>query len=79
MQMADVLIRDVPDTVVAELDAAAARAGVSRVEYLRRTLAAEADRSRHDARSPATRADWAQLGALISDLADEEVMRGAWT
>ena len=77
--MADVLIRDVPDVVVAELDAAAARAGISRVEYLRRTLAKEAERASRDTRPPLGQQDWARLGALISDLADEEVIREAWT
>lgn len=51
--MADILIRDVPDETLAELDAAADRVGISRVEYLRRTLAAEADRAARDARPPA--------------------------
>ncbi|WP_250284218.1 MULTISPECIES: type II toxin-antitoxin system VapB family antitoxin [unclassified Frankia] len=77
--MADILVRDVPDTVLAELDAAAARAGISRVEYLRRTLAAEAERASRDARPPLARTDWARLGGLISDLTDEDVMRGAWS
>ncbi|WP_239307884.1 MULTISPECIES: antitoxin [unclassified Frankia] len=77
--MADILVRDVPDVVLAELDAAAARAGISRVEYLRRTLAAEAERASRDAHPPLAREDWAQLNELISDLADEDVMRGAWS
>jgi hypothetical protein len=77
--MADVLVRDVPDVVLAELDAAAARAGISRVEYLRRMFAAEAERASRDARPPLGREDWAQLNELISDLADEDVMRGAWS
>ncbi|WP_462187308.1 MULTISPECIES: type II toxin-antitoxin system VapB family antitoxin [unclassified Frankia] len=77
--MADILVRDVPDAVLAELDAAAARAGISRVEYLRRTLAAEAERASRDTRPPLGRENWAQLHDLISDLADEDVMRGAWS
>jgi hypothetical protein len=77
--MADILIRDVPDETLAELDAAAARAGISRVEYLRRTLAAEADRAARDARPPLTRDDWTQFHELTADLADEDVMRGAWS
>jgi hypothetical protein len=77
--MADILIRDVPDAIVAELDAAADRAGISRVEYLRRALAAEAYRVTRDSRSPLGRDDWSRLGDLTSDLADEEVMRGAWS
>jgi hypothetical protein len=75
-EVADILIRDVPDETLAELDAAAARAGVSRVEYLRRTLTAEANRV---IRPPLTRDDWRHLHALTADLADEDVMRGAWS
>lgn len=40
--MADVLIRDVPEDVLAAVDAHAARQGLSRVEYIRRRLAADA-------------------------------------
>jgi len=79
LEVADILIRDVPDETIAELDAAAARAGVSRVEYLRRTLAAEADRVAGGVRPPLTRDDWKRLHALTADLADEDVMRGAWS
>lgn len=77
--MADILIRDVSDETLAELDAAAARAGISRVEYVRRALAAEADRSARGAMSPLTRDDWKRLQELTADLADDDVMRGAWS
>ena len=40
--MADLLVRDVPDDVVAALDAHAARLGLSRSEYVRRRLAQDA-------------------------------------
>ena len=40
--MTDVLIRDVPEAVVAALDARASRLGLSRSEYLRRRLAQDA-------------------------------------
>lgn len=40
--MADVLIRDVPDEVIAMVDAHAARLGLSRSEYVRRRLAQDA-------------------------------------
>ncbi len=40
--MADVLVRDVPEEVLAGVDAHAARLGLSRVEYIRRRLAADA-------------------------------------
>ena len=77
--MADILIRDVSDETLAELDAAASRTGVSRVEYIRRTLAAEAERSARGALAPLTRDDWTRLHDLTADLADDDVMRGAWS
>ncbi len=40
--MTDVLIRDVPDDVLAGVDARANKLGLSRVEYIRRRLAADA-------------------------------------
>ena len=40
--MTDVLIRDVPDEVIAALDAHAGRLGLSRSEYVRRRLAEDA-------------------------------------
>ena len=78
-QVADILIRDVSDETLAELDAAAGRAGISRVEYVRRTLAAEADRAARGALSPLTRDDWTRLQDLTADLADDDVTRGAWS
>ena len=39
--MTDILIRDVPDEVLAAIDANARRAGLSRTEYIRRTLSRE--------------------------------------
>ena len=40
--MVDVLIRDLSEAVLAGVDAHAARLGLSRVEYIRRRLAADA-------------------------------------
>ena len=40
--MPDMLIRDLPEEVVAALDARAARLGISRSEYVRRRLAQDA-------------------------------------
>ena len=40
--MTDVLIRDVPDDVIAAVDARAGRLGLSRSEYVRRRLAQDA-------------------------------------
>lgn len=44
--MADVLIRDVPDDVLAALDVLASRLGISRTEYIRRRLAQDARAAR---------------------------------
>ena len=44
--MPDILIRDVPDDVVAAIDAKAQRAGLSRTEYLRRALSRERSEER---------------------------------
>ncbi|HPE13535.1 MAG: antitoxin [Actinobacteria bacterium] len=72
--MAEVLIRDVPEAVLAGVDAHAARLGLSRVEYIRRRLASDAASSRtmvsvDDLRSFADR---------FTDLADVEIMGEAW-
>ena len=72
--MTDVLVRDVPDDVVAALDARASRLGLSRTEYLRRRLAQEAVTSPE----PVTVEHLSVFAATFSDLADGEVMKGAW-
>ena len=72
--MTDVLIRDVPDEVVAAIDDRARRLGISRSEYLRRALARE--------RRPAVTVSAADLGLLaeqFTDLADPDVMGDAWS
>jgi hypothetical protein len=73
MAMTDVLIRDVPDDIVAAIDTNAGRLGLSRSEYLRRTLA-------HAAHKPGavTVDDLTRFGSRFADLADDEVMRQAW-
>lgn len=71
--MSDVLIRDVPDDVVAAIDANALRLGVSRTEYLRRALARE--------RRPSGVVgvdDLAVFGERFGALADDEVIEQAW-
>lgn len=70
----DVLVRDVPEDVVAALDARAARLGLSRSQYLRRRLAQEAVSTAQ----PVTAADLTEFAATFADLADPEVMKGAW-
>jgi len=72
--MTDVLVRDVPEDVVAALDARAARLGLSRSEYLRRRLAQEAVASPE----PVTVAHLAAFSDTFADLTDPKVMRGAW-
>ena len=72
--MTDVLVRDVPDDVVAALDARASRLGLSRSEYLRRRLAQEAVISPQ----PVTVESLTAFAHTFADLADDEVMKGAW-
>lgn len=72
--MADMLIRDVPDRVLAAVDAHAGRLGLSRSEYVRRRLAQDAEMT---GASVAT-SDLARLSELIADLGDPDVMDEAW-
>lgn len=72
--MTDVLVRDVPDDVVAALDARASRLGLSRSEYLRRRLAQEAV----TAERPVTVDHLTAFAETFSDLTDAEVMKDAW-
>jgi hypothetical protein len=72
--MADVLIRDVPDEVIAALDAHAGRLGVSRSEYVRRRLAQDAEVSG----SSVDVSDLVRLAELTADLGDPDVMARAW-
>ena len=72
--MPDILIRDVPDDVVAAIDAKARRAGLSRTEYLRRTLA----RERIDDSGEVTIEDLARFTQTFADLDDPDVMGQAW-
>lgn len=69
--MTDILIRDVPDEVVAALDSNAVRAGLTRAEYLRRVLAEQ--------QGPAvTREHLDRFAERTADLTDPEVMSAAW-
>lgn len=72
--MSDVLIRDIPDDVLAGIDARAEQLGLSRVEYIRRRLAQDA----RTARVPVGRDDLQRFGAAVTGLADEDLMRQAW-
>lgn len=73
-KMSDVLIRDIPDDVLASLDAIAARLGLSRTEYIRRRLAQDAQ----TARVTVTAADLRRLRGAVAGLGDPELMRQAW-
>lgn len=73
-KMTDVLVRDLPDDVVAALDVRAARLGLSRSEYLRRRLTQEAVSSPQ----AVTVEHLAAFAETFSDLAEAEVMKGAW-
>jgi len=70
----DILIRDVPDDVLAAIDAKARRAGLSRAEYLRRTLARERSENATDCSVD----DLARFADRFSDLGDADVMDDAW-
>lgn len=72
--MTDMLIRDVPDDVIAALDAHAGRLGLSRSEYVRRRLAQDAALPG----SPVSVKDLVRFADDFADLADPDVMSGAW-
>ncbi len=72
--MTDVLIRDVPDDVVAAIEAKARRLGLSRTEYLRRQMVRVASTSDE----PVSVESLRQFAQIFADLGDPEVMRGAW-
>jgi len=73
--MADILIRDIPDEVVNALDARAKHFGLSRTEFLRRTLKREAS-IRPGGR--VTIEDLRRFSEMAQDLKDDEIMRRAW-
>ena len=68
--MTDVLVRDVPEAVIAALDAQAARMGVSRSELLRRNLARDAARGSESV----TAEHLVAFGLTFADLADDRAM-----
>jgi Ribbon-helix-helix protein, copG family len=72
--MGDVLIRGVPDDVLAALDQRATRLGLSRTEYIRRRLAQDA----RTATVSVTVDDWCRFADAHSDLANPAVMGRAW-
>jgi plasmid stability protein len=72
--MTDMLIRDVPDDVIAAVDARASRLGLSRSEYVRRRLAQDAA----TVGAAVTTQDLVQFADVFGDLADPAVMSQAW-
>jgi hypothetical protein len=70
----DILIRGVPDDVIAAIDVKAQRLGLSRTEYLRRTLARERDATPTEV----SVADLAAFTDTFADLADPDVIDRAW-
>jgi len=72
--MADILIRGLPEEILAELDARAAKLGVSRTEYIRRRLT-------QDTAYPTVAvavADLQHFATTFADLDDADVMSRAW-
>lgn len=72
--MANILIRDVPDEVMAAIDARVERVGLSRMAYLQRVL----ERERAHDMGPVTAERLAQAASLARDIDDPEVMARAW-
>ena len=72
--MTDILIRNVPDEVLAAIDVKAKRVGLSRTEYLRRAL----ERERVQNAGPVTVEQLERTALLAQDLDDPDVMSGAW-
>jgi hypothetical protein len=72
--MTDVLIRGVPDDVLAVIEAKARRLGLSRTEYLRRLMVRVASTSDESV----TRDSLQRFAETFADLGDPEIMRQAW-
>lgn len=72
--MSDVLIRDIPDDVLAGLDVLAGRLGLSRSEYIRRRLAQDAQ----TARAQVTVDHLRRFADTFGDLGDPGLMALAW-
>jgi hypothetical protein len=73
--MTDILIRDVPDDILAAIDTKAKRVGLSRTAYLRRALEREGTASA----GPVTVESLENVSMLAADLDDRSVMSDAWS
>ena len=74
VETADIVIRDVPEGLVAALSARAQRLGLSLDEYARRRLAQDVA----NLRSPVEVADLTRFAVAFADLGDRDVMSQAW-
>lgn len=74
MCVGDLLIRDVPEDVLAGLAARAAALGLSRAEYVRRRLTQDG----RTADVAVAAADLRRLSEACAGLADPDLMRRAW-
>jgi hypothetical protein len=72
--VADVLIPDVPEDVIAAIDLKAQRLGLSRADYLLRVLT----RERAFQPVPVSVADLTSFAETFADLDDPNVMSRAW-
>lgn len=72
--MPNVLIRGLSDAAVERIDAEASKSGLSRNEFLRRKLEGDSPRSAE----ATTDENWRRAGEIFADLADPDVMAGAW-
>lgn len=71
--MGDILVRDLPEETLAAINAAATKEGLSRAEWIRRTLEA------HVGIQHVRVEDLQGFAELASDLNDPAVMAGAWS
>ncbi len=72
--MADLLITDVPDNVVAALEAHASQFGLTCVEYVRRFLVNDASHKSADVHV----ADFRCLCQAFDGMADDDLLKKAW-
>lgn len=70
----DVLVRGLSDETLSALDAAAKRAGLSRVEWIRRALEAQLQQ-----RGMVTVDDLRAFSDRARDLDDPDIMASAWS
>ncbi len=73
--MPNILIRGLSDEAVGRIDADAAALGLSRNEFLRRTLESATSASPAAA---VTGEDWARSAEVFADLGNPSVMDDAW-